>query len=297
MANMLLEVQNLQTHFHTDAGVVRAVDGVDLQLEEGGILGLVGESGSGKSVTGLTIMRLLGAQRARVAGGRILFKGRNLLDIPDREFESLRGREIGMVFQSALTGLDPSFRIESQMCGVIRRHQDVSRAQARRTAREFLDLVAMPDPERKLRSYPHELSGGQRQRVLIAMALSCRPELLIADEPTTALDATVQKQIVDLLIDINRSLGTAILMVTHDFGVVARMCQTVSVMRHGRVVESGTVSGVLANPQHEYTQSLMKAVPRLHLSEQERAVPRPQRRLYEPGAGNGPGREFLHVGV
>lgn len=285
MAKALLEVKNLQTHFHTDGGVVRAVDGVDLNIDEGGILGLVGESGSGKSVTGLTIMRLLGTERARIEGGSILFKGRNLLDIPDREFQPLRGSEIGMVFQGALTGLDPSFRIESQMCEVIRRHQQVSRAEARRTALESLDLVSMPDPERKLRSYPHELSGGQRQRVLIAMALSCRPQLLIADEPTTALDATVQKQIVDLLIEINRSLGTAILMVTHDFGVVARMCQTVAVMRHGRVVESGTVHEVLTNPQHEYTRSLMKAVPRLRLSEEDRAVPRSQRRLYELRAG------------
>jgi oligopeptide transport system ATP-binding protein len=304
MAQTLLDVQGLQTHFHTDGGLVKAVDGVDLKIEAGGILGLVGESGSGKSVTGLTIMRLLGTKRARVAGGRVHFKGRDLLTLSDREVQALRGSEIGMVFQGALTGLDPSFRVGSQMIEVIRRHQGVSKIEARRLALESLDLVGMPDPERKLRSYSHELSGGQRQRVLIAMALSGKPDLLIADEPTTALDATVQKQIVDLLIDINRTLGTAILMVTHDFGVVARMCRSVAVMRHGRVVEQGTVHEVLTNPQHVYTESLMKAVPRLHLTDEERTVPRSERRLFElrpsvlPEAATAavPKKETVHVG-
>ncbi|WP_104160960.1 ABC transporter ATP-binding protein [Arthrobacter sp. ZGTC212] len=304
MAQTLLDVQGLQTHFHTDGGLVKAVDGVDIKIEAGGILGLVGESGSGKSVTGLTIMRLLGTKRARVAGGRVLFKGRDLLTLSDREVQALRGSEIGMVFQGALTGLDPSFRVGSQMIEVIRRHQGVSKTEAHRLALESLDLVGMPDPERKLRSYSHELSGGQRQRVLIAMALSGKPDLLIADEPTTALDATVQKQIVDLLIDINRTLGTAILMVTHDFGVVARMCRTVAVMRHGRVVEQGTVNDVLTNPQHVYTESLMKAVPRLHLTDEERSVPRSERRLFElrpavpPEAATAttPGKETVHAG-
>jgi ABC-type dipeptide/oligopeptide/nickel transport system ATPase component len=281
MSDMLLEIKNLQTHFHTDGGVVKAVDGVDLEIAHGGILGVVGESGSGKSVTGLSVMGLLGSRRARNAGGQILFKGQDLLTFSDRQLQKLRGAEIGMVFQGALSGLDPSFSVGSQLMEVIRRHQKVNATQARKIAMEALELVAMPDPERKIRSLPHELSGGQRQRVLIAMALSCNPELLIADEPTTALDATVQKQIVDLLVDINRARGTAILMVTHDFGVVARMCRTVAVMRYGKVVEKGTVQEVLENPHHAYTQALMNAVPRLHLSAAERAVPRPERRLFE----------------
>jgi oligopeptide transport system ATP-binding protein len=224
---------------------------------------------------------LLGSRRARNAGGQILFKGQDLLTYSDRQLQKLRGAEIGMVFQGALSGLDPSFSVGSQLMEVIRQHQKVNATQARKIAMEALELVAMPDPERKIRSLPHELSGGQRQRVLIAMALSCNPELLIADEPTTALDATVQKQIVDLLVDINRTRGTAILMVTHDFGVVARMCRTVAVMRYGKVVEKGTVQEVLENPQHAYTQALMNAVPRLHLTAAERAVPRPERRLFE----------------
>jgi ABC-type dipeptide/oligopeptide/nickel transport system ATPase component len=281
MTDMLLEIKNLKTHFHTDGGIVKAVDGVDLEIPRGGILGVVGESGSGKSVTGLSVMGLLGSRRARNAGGQILFKGQDLLTFNDRQLQKLRGSEIGMVFQGALSGLDPSFSVGSQLMEVIRRHQKVNATQARKIAMESLELVAMPDPDRKIRSLPHELSGGQRQRVLIAMALSCNPELLIADEPTTALDATVQKQIVDLLVDINRARGTAILMVTHDFGVVARMCRTVAVMRYGKVVEKGTVQEVLENPQHSYTKALMSAVPRLHLTESERAVPRAERRLFE----------------
>ncbi|MFF1255174.1 ABC transporter ATP-binding protein [Pseudarthrobacter sp. NPDC058329] len=281
MNEPLLQIKGLRTHFQTDSGLVKAVDGVDLTVPHGGILGLVGESGSGKSVTGLSVMGLLGSRRARNAGGEILFKGRDLLKIANKELRNIRGAEIGMVFQSAMTGLNPSFRVETQLTEVIRRHQKIDQAAARRIALESLELVAMPDPARKLKSYPHELSGGQRQRVLIAMALSCNPELLIADEPTTALDATVQKQIVDLLVDINKKRGTAILMVTHDFGVVARMCRTVAVMRHGKVVEQGIVEQVLENPQHAYTQTLMDAVPRLHLTREERAVPRSLRRLHE----------------
>ena len=281
MSESLLDVKDLKTHFATDTGLVRAVDGVDLSIESGGILGLVGESGSGKSVTGLSIMGLLGSKRARHAGGQILFKGQDLLELNDRQMRKLRGSEIGMVFQGALTGLDSSFKIESQLVEVIQRHQKVSKTEARRIALESLDIVAMPDPMRKIKSYPHELSGGQRQRVLIAMALACKPQLLIADEPTTALDATVQKQIVDLLVDINRKLGTAILMITHDFGVVARMCHEVAVMRHGKVVESGSVEDVLEQPKHDYTKALMRAVPRLHLERDQRSVPRAERRLFD----------------
>jgi oligopeptide transport system ATP-binding protein len=193
----------------------------------------------------------------------------------------IRGPHIGLVSQNALSALDPSFTIGAQLVEVIRLHQGVDKATARAKALEALDLVALPESKRRMKSYPHELSGGQRQRVVIAIALSCRPELLLADEPTTALDATVQKQILDLLLDINRELGTSILLVTHDFGVVAHVCTDVTVMRRGDVLESGTVDQVLNNPQHAYTKGLMRAVPRLHLDDTSRSVPRADRRLFE----------------
>lgn len=275
-----LEVKNLSVDFHTDNGVVHAVKNADICVREGGILGLVGESGSGKSVTSLAVLRLL-AGRARIAGGEILFRGENLLDKSDKEMRAIRGSHIGMVSQNALSALDPSFPIGSQLMEVIRLHQGVDRPTARAKALEALELVALPDPKRRMKAYPHELSGGQRQRVVIAIALSCRPELLLADEPTTALDATVQKQILDLLLEINKELGTSILLVTHDFGVVAHVCTDVTVMRRGDVLESGTADQVLNNPQHPYTQGLMRAVPRLHLDPMTRGIPRADRRLFE----------------
>lgn len=275
-----LEVKNLSVDFHTDNGVVHAVKNADICVRESGILGLVGESGSGKSVTSLAVLRLL-AGRARIAGGEILFRGENLLDKSDKEMRAIRGSHIGMVSQNALSALDPSFPIGSQLMEVIRLHQGVDRPTARAKALEALELVALPDPKRRMKAYPHELSGGQRQRVVIAIALSCRPELLLADEPTTALDATVQKQILDLLLEINKELGTSILLVTHDFGVVAHVCTDVTVMRRGDVLESGTADQVLNNPQHPYTQGLMRAVPRLHLDPMTRGIPRADRRLFE----------------
>lgn len=277
----ILEVKNLSVDFHTDGGVVHAVRGADITVRDGGILGLVGESGSGKSVTSLAVLRLLGTSRARITSGEILFRGENLLNKTDKEMRAIRGPHIGLVSQNALSALDPSFTIGAQLMEVIRLHQGVDKATARAKALEALDLVALPDSARRMKSYPHELSGGQRQRVVIAIALSCRPDLLLADEPTTALDATVQKQILDLLLDINRELGTSILLVTHDFGVVAHVCTDVTVMRRGDVLESGTVDQVLTQPQHPYTKGLMRAVPRLHLDDTTRAVPRADRRLFE----------------
>ncbi|ANI40390.1 ABC transporter ATP-binding protein [Mycolicibacterium vaccae] len=276
-----LEIRNLSVDFHTDAGVVHAVKNANITVRDGGILGLVGESGSGKSVTSLAVLRLLGTTRARITSGEILFRGENLLDKTDKQMRAIRGPHIGLVSQNALSALDPSFTIGAQLMEVIRLHQRVDRAAARAKALEVLDLVALPDPKRRMKSYPHELSGGQRQRVVIAIALSCRPELLLADEPTTALDATVQKQILDLLVEINRELGTSILLVTHDFGVVAHVCTDVTVMRRGDVLESGTVDQVLNRPQHPYTKGLMRAVPRLRLDDAERGVPRADRRLFE----------------
>ena len=278
---LALEVKNLSVDFHTDGGVVHAVKGADISVREGAILGLVGESGSGKSVTSLAVLRLLGTPRAKITGGEILFRGENLLDKTEKEMCAIRGPHIGMVSQNALSALDPSFTIGAQLVEVIRLHQGVDKATARVKALEALDLVALPDSKRRMKAYPHELSGGQRQRVVIAIALSCRPELLLADEPTTALDATVQKQILDLLLDINAELGTSILLVTHDFGVVAHVCTDVTVMRRGDVLESGTVERVLTRPQHPYTQGLMRAVPHLRLDEATRAVPRADRRVFE----------------
>jgi oligopeptide transport system ATP-binding protein len=277
----ILEVKNLSVDFHTDGGVVHAVKDANISVRDGGILGLVGESGSGKSVTSLAVLRLLGTSRAKITSGEILFRGENLLNKTDKEMRAIRGPHIGLVSQNALSALDPSFTVGAQLMEVIRLHQGVDKAAAKAKALEALELVALPDPKRRMKAYPHELSGGQRQRVVIAIALSCRPELLLADEPTTALDATVQKQILDLLLDINKELGTSILLVTHDFGVVAHVCTDVTVMRRGDVLESGTVDQVLNSPQDPYTQGLMRAVPRLHLGDAARAVPRADRRLFE----------------
>jgi oligopeptide/dipeptide ABC transporter ATP-binding protein len=284
MTEPILRVEGLKTYFSTDRGVVRAVDGVDFEIPRGGILGMVGESGSGKSVTGLSILRLLGTRNARIAGGRIVFDGEDLLTKSDREMRAIRGARISMVFQNAMTSLDAFFTIGSLLMEVIRLHHDVSRKEAYQRALRALELVQIPEPARRMKSYPHELSGGQRQRVVIAMALVCEPDLLIADEPTTALDATVQKQIIDLLLELNAELGTAILMVTHDFGVVARMCQTVAVMYAGRIVERGAMTEVITSPRHPYTQALMQSVPRLRAGgDGVSSLDRRRRRLFEIG--------------
>jgi oligopeptide transport system ATP-binding protein len=277
----LLEVKDLSVEFHTDTGVVHAVRNVDLTVEHGSIVGLVGESGSGKSVTSLTVLGLLGTRRAKVTSGQILFRGEDLLTKSEAQLRQIRGKHIGMVSQNALSALDPSFTIGSQLSEVFRLHHGVNVPTSRAMALEALEQVALPDPKRRMKAYPHELSGGQRQRVVIAMALAGQPELLFADEPTTALDATVQKQILDLLLKINEERRTSILIVTHDFGVVAHMCTHVAVMRRGQVLENGHAADVLLSPQHPYTQGLMKAVPRLALTPEARAVPRAERRLVE----------------
>jgi len=278
---MLLQVEGLKTHFSSEQGTMKAVDGVDFAIPPGGVLGMVGESGSGKSVTGLSIMRLLGSRNAKIVDGRILLHGEDLLTKSEREMRRVRGGKISMVFQNAMTSLDPFYRVGDQLMEIIRLHQGVGAKQARDKALHALELVHMPDPVRRLKSYPHEMSGGQRQRVVIALALACEPDLLIADEPTTALDATVQKQIIDLLMELNVTLGTAILMVTHDFGVVARMCQQVAVMYAGRIVEQGDVRTVLESPQHPYTRGLMASVPRLSEDHGRDGLARP--RLYQIG--------------
>ncbi len=257
----LLEVSDLRTHFATDAGIVKAVDGVSFHIDRGEVLALVGESGSGKSVTSLSIMRLLQSPPARYAGGEIFLEDRNLLQLSEAEMQEVRGNEISMIFQEPMTSLNPVFTIGNQIAETIIRHESKSYAQALRLAGDMLDLVGIPDPARCIASYPHQLSGGMRQRVMIAMALSCSPKLLIADEPTTALDVTVQAQILDVMRRLQHELGTAILFITHDLGVVAEMADRVIVMYAGRVVEEAPVASLFAAPKMPYTLALLRAIP------------------------------------
>ena len=258
----LLEVENLQTHFRTPDGVNRAVDGVSFSVGEGETLAIVGESGCGKSVTAMSILRLVPEPPGKIAG-RILFQGRDLLALPDREMRRVRGNDISMIFQEPMTSLNPVLTIGRQLGETVRQHQRVSWRQAERRAIEMLTLVGIPEPERRVREYPHQLSGGMRQRVMIAIALACNPKLLIADEPTTALDVTIQAQILDLMRDLKRRVGAAIVLITHDLGVVAEVAERVMVMYAGRKVEEAPVAELFRAPRHPYTQGLLGAVPRL----------------------------------
>jgi oligopeptide/dipeptide ABC transporter ATP-binding protein len=258
----LLEVKDLRTSFHTAEGVARAVDGVSLGVDRGEILGVVGESGSGKSVTALSIMRLV-QEPGRIAdGSRILFNGRDLLGLSEKEMRGVRGNDIAMIFQEPMTSLNPVFPIGDQISESIRLHRGLSRKEARARAVELLHQVGIPVPDRRVDEYPHQLSGGMRQRVMIAMALANEPDLLIADEPTTALDVTIQAQILELLLELREQTGTGVLLITHDLGVVAEVCDRVVVMYAGQVVETGPVREIFARPQHPYTQGLLAAVPR-----------------------------------
>jgi oligopeptide/dipeptide ABC transporter ATP-binding protein len=256
----LLEVRHLRTSFPSADGVVHAVDNVSFQVRRGEALALVGESGCGKSVTAMSIMRLVAAP-GRITGGEIRFKGKNLADLPEREMRHVRGNDIAMVFQEPMTSLNPVFRIGAQVAEAIRIHRKVSKKEAWKMAGEMLELVSIPDPVKRLDDYPHQLSGGMRQRVMIAMALSCDPELLIADEPTTALDVTIQAQIMELLASLQERLGLAILLITHDLGVVAEFCERVIVMYTGRIVEEAPVDELFANPAHPYTRGLLASLP------------------------------------
>ena len=258
----LLEVRGLSTHFFIRQGRLRAVDHVSFHIEQGETLALVGESGCGKSVTAASILRLIPDPPGRIVGGEIWFEGRDLLTLSINDMRALRGNRIGMIFQEPMTSLNPVFTIGDQITEVIREHQAVSRAQAESRAAELLNLVRVPDPHRQLREYPHRLSGGMRQRVMIAIALACDPALLIADEPTTALDVTTQAQILELLDDLKRRLGMAMLLITHDLGVVARVAQRVLVMYAGRVVEAAGVADLFRNPLHPYTRGLLNSLPR-----------------------------------
>jgi oligopeptide/dipeptide ABC transporter ATP-binding protein len=259
----LLEVKNLQTQFVTRGGVVRAVDDVSWDVDEGETVALVGESGCGKSVSALSIMRLVAGPAGRVAGGQILFKGRDLLRLSEEEMRQVRGREIAMVFQEPMTSLNPVLTIARQLTEGLEIHLKMSPAEARRRSIELLGMVGIPDPERRLGQYPHQFSGGMRQRMMIAMALACKPSLILADEPTTALDVTIQAQILELMKDLSRRFGVAMLIITHNLGVVARYADRVNVMYAGRIIERGTAREIYADPRHPYTLGLLRSVPRL----------------------------------
>ena len=266
--NNLLEVKNLKTYYFTDDGVVKAVDGVDFEVKRGEVLGLVGESGCGKSVTSLSIMRLVD-RPGRIVDGVINFEGRNLFDLKESEMINVRGNKISMIFQQPQTSLDPVFNIGSQIVEVFQIHSNINEDDAWQKAVSLLKLVGIPDAESKATAYPHELSGGQAQRVMIAMALALNPRLLIADEPTTALDVTIQAQILDLLRDLSSKMDTAVILITHDLGVIAEMADRVAVMYAGRIVEQASVNKIFDTPKHPYTIGLINSVPVLGMVKEE----------------------------
>ena len=259
----LLEVKGLKTHFFTSGGVVKAVDGISYDVAPGETVAVVGESGCGKSVGAMSILRLIPDPPGKTVGGEIIFQKRDLLKLDDIEMRSVRGRDIGMIFQEPMTSLNPVLSIGRQLTETVEHHLNVSHAQAMQRAMELLGLVGISEPERRLKQYPHHLSGGMRQRVMIAMALACEPKLIIADEPTTALDVTIQAQILELMKNLTRELGVAMIVITHNLGVVARYADRVNVMYAGRIVESGTAEEIYHNPKHPYTLALLRSVPRM----------------------------------
>ena len=269
-SEVILRIEDLKTWFNTDDGIVKAVDGVSFVLRRGETLGLVGESGCGKSVTNLSIMRLIPSPPGRIMGGRALLDGQNIFTMSEADIRRMRGNRISMIFQDPMTSLNPFLRVSTQMTETIRLHQRLSRAAARAKAVEMLKMVGIPNPVGRVDAYPHQFSGGMRQRVMIAMALSCNPEVLIADEPSTALDVTIQAQILELIKDLSVKLGTAVVLITHDLGVVAGMCDNVCVMYAGRIVEKATVDALYSDPKHPYTQGLIRSVPRLDRAGRQR---------------------------
>ena len=269
----LLEVQDLHTEFRTGAGIVRAVDGISYTVDPGETVAIVGESGSGKSVSALSLLRLIPDPPGRITAGEVMFAGRNLMKLSEEEMRRVRGGEIGMVFQEPMTSLNPVLTIGRQITETLEQHRGVDRAAADRRAVELLGLVGIADAKRRLEQYPHQLSGGLRQRIMIAIALACDPKLIIADEPTTALDVTIQAQILELMQKLTRQLGVALIIITHNLGVVARYAQRVNVMYAGRIVESGTAGALYHNPRHPYTIALLRSVPRLDRPRQARLDP------------------------
>ena len=268
----LLKVNNLHTFFYTDLGIARAVDGISFTVNPGETLGIVGESGCGKSVTALSIMRLILNPPGEIKSGEIYFEGKNLLGLPPAEMRKIRGNKISMIFQEPMTSLNPVFRIGDQISETIKLHQELSKKEALKKSIEMLRLVEIPSPERRIYDYPYQMSGGMRQRVMIAMALSCRPKLMIADEPTTALDVTIQAQILNLMGKLKEEIETAIILITHNLGIIAEMAQNIIVMYAGRILEYGTVVDLFENSCHPYTEGLMKAVPRLDQIQKKRRL-------------------------
>lgn len=263
MDQPLLQVRDLCVEFTTDKGVARALDGISFDVMPGETLGIVGESGCGKSVTSLAILGLIPSPPGRVVSGQILFQGQDLLKLSERQMRQRRGKDIAMIFQEPMTALDPVFTIAAQMGEVLRRHQGLSRKQARKTAIDWLGKVGIPSPAQRIDDYPHQLSGGMRQRVMIAMALSCEPKLIIADEPTTALDVTIQAQVLDQIVKLSDEFHTAMMLITHDLGVVAQTCQRACVMYCGKLIEQAPINQLFDNPAHPYTAGLLASVPRI----------------------------------
>lgn len=272
MSNKLVDIKDEYLSFFTPAGEVKALNGVSISLNEGEVLGIVGESGSGKSVTAYSLMGLT-AHPGKLISGELNFNGHQVENMSEKEMRKMRGNEVSIIFQDPMTSLNPVYTIGNQIEEVILLHTDKDKAQAKERARELLELVGINEPDKRLKQYPHELSGGMRQRVMIAIALACEPKLLIADEPTTALDVTIQAQILELMMELKDKLGMAIILITHDLGVVASMCEKIAVMYAGHIVEYGTVDDIFYNPKHEYTKGLLKSIPRLDATEHERLVP------------------------
>jgi len=285
MPKEILKIEGLKTHFYTWAGVVKAVDGVSLEVKEGETLGLVGESGSGKTVTALSILRIVPTP-GKIIDGRILYKGENLLEKKENEMQKIRGKEIAYIFQDPATSLNPIFSIADQLMEVIRRHQNVGKQEALEKAIELFRLVEIPDPEIKIWSYPHQLSGGMKQRMAVARALSCQPSLLLADEPTTNLDVTIQAQILELMKNLKKKLGMSMILITHDMGVVAGVADRITVLYAGRVCESASTRTIFYNPMHPYTVALLTAVPNLAMKrERLTIIPGTIPNLIEPPSG------------
>ena len=285
MSETILSIENLRIHFETFAGEVQAIRGVNLKLQKGETLALVGESGSGKSVTAKSVMKLL-SNNAVVKEGTITFKGENILEKSERDMQSIRGKEIAMVFQDPMTSLDPTMKIGKQITEVIIKHEKASIEEANKRAEELLELVGIPNAKERMKQYPHQFSGGQRQRIVIAIALACNPDVLIADEPTTALDVTIQAQILELLKELQQKFQMAIIFITHDLGVVANVADRVAVMYAGKVVEVGTADEVFYNPQHPYTWGLLRSMPTLHTGDTLYAIPGSPPDLLDPPVGD-----------
>jgi oligopeptide transport system ATP-binding protein len=272
MTEYLVDIKNERLSFFTPVGEVKALNDVSIHLREGEVLGIVGESGSGKSVTAYSLMGLT-AHPGKLVGGSLMFNGHQIDQMSDKEMRKIRGNEISIIFQDPMTSLNPVYTVGNQIMEAIRYHTDKSKAQAKERARELLELVGINGPDKRLKQYPHELSGGMRQRIMIAMALACEPKLLIADEPTTALDVTIQAQILELMMELKEKLGMAIIMITHDLGVVASMCERIAVMYAGKIVEYGTADDIFYRAKHQYTKGLIRSIPRIDTKEHERLIP------------------------